>query len=64
MEERSGGASRSRREPEDTKRHTCALHLGVQGPLELQHVGILLWVDEVVREDDRQTVHCQSGREE
>ena len=36
-------------------------YLGIQGPLEVQHVGILLWVDVLVWEYHGQTVHCQSG---
>lgn len=39
-------------------------HFCIQGPLELQHVRILLWVDVVVREDDRQTIHRQSGKKD
>ncbi len=35
-------------------------YLGIESPLELQHVGILLWVDVVVGEDDWQTIYCES----
>lgn len=41
-------------------REYSVMYLGIQSSLELQHVGILLGVDVVIREDDRQTVHCQS----
>ena len=36
-------------------------HLCIQSPLELQHVGILLWVDMVIGEDHRQPIHRQSA---
>ena len=39
--------------------HVVTFHLCIQGPFELQHVGILFWVHVIIGEDHRQTIHRQ-----
>lgn len=45
--------------PQRREARVRCTYLSIQGSLQLHHVGVLLRVDVLIREENRQTIHCQ-----